>query len=650
MLPSRSLICLLVVLTSLLPVQAQAAVPDTPARAMLERSRAAMRSDPEQGRKLAEQALAELDQAGAAADPDSLVLAHWLLCDYHSERDRAAAEAHLGQARALLPRAPRLRASLLGCEGDLRELAGDSVQAMALFEQSVAVAEQMHDDEQRADGLYHRGYLRGVRGEFANGLFDLRLANQLYERLGMPQQALTSLNAIAILYNRMGDYSQARYYFEAALRAQQAAGLRREQAVTQHNLGRALENLKDWDAAQHAFESVLALSRELGYPRGEAYALRGLASVRNARGDAVGALALLDQASELQHRTPDERLRAQVLLQRGIAMRLLRRPGDAAAALGEAQKVFATADSRAELATTYGELATTLSDQGDWRGAFEQQQKYKAVSDELLHRQLDQRFATLKVEFDSAAKDKENQLLMREKAATERALDQERRASALRAVVIALAALLVAVMGVLVWRHRRTSHRMQDLAMTDELTHLPNRRHVLGTLQAMLADGRACALLIVDLDFFKMINDEHGHLVGDDILRAIATVLRDGGREPVELGRLGGEEFIVVLPEVDIDTAIAAAERLRMKVAGLDVSRWLPDRNITISIGITLAESGDTVSSVLRRADEALYEAKRGGRNRCVARIGGAAGVPVSRGTSAADAPAPVMPAGSVTP
>jgi diguanylate cyclase (GGDEF)-like protein len=622
-------------------------VPDTPARSMLERSRTAMRSDPEQGRKLAEQALADLDQAGAAADPDTLVLAHWLLCDYHAERDRAAAESHLAQGRALLPRAPRLRPSLLGCEGDLRELAGDSVQAMALYEQSVAVAEQLHEDEQRADGLYRRGYLRGVRGEFANGLFDLRLANQLYERLGMPQQALTSLNAIAILYNRMGDHSQARYYFEAALKAQQAAGLRREQAVTQHNLGRALENLKDWDAAQHAFEAVLALSREIGYLRGEAYALRGLASVRNARGDAAGALGLLDQASELHHRTPDERLRAQILLQRGISMRLLRRPAEALAALGEAQKVFSTADSRAELATVHGELATALSDQGDWRGAFEQQQKYKAVSDELLHRQLDQRFATLKVEFDSAAKDKENQLLMREKAATERALDQERRASALRAVVIALAALLVVVMGVLVWRHRRTSHRMQDLAMTDELTHLPNRRHVLGRLQGLLAQRQACALLIVDLDFFKMINDEHGHLVGDDILRAIAGVLRDSGSAPAELGRLGGEEFIVVLPEVDIDTAIAAAERLRLKVAELDVSRWLPDRNITISIGITIAEGGDTVSSVLRRADEALYEAKRGGRNRCVARIG-AMGLPPVRGSVAAQAPEPEVPAGSV--
>jgi diguanylate cyclase (GGDEF)-like protein len=192
-------------------------------------------------------------------------------------------------------------------------------------------------------------------------------------------------------------------------------------------------------------------------------------------------------------------------------------------------------------------------------------------------------------------------------------------------VVIALAALLVVVMAALVWRHRRTSHHMQDLAMTDELTHLPNRRHVLGKLQALLSSAQPCALLIVDLDFFKMINDEHGHLVGDDILRAIAGVLRDSGREPVELGRLGGEEFIVVLPGVDLETALAAAERLRLKVAALDVTRWVPDRNITISLGVTIAEPGDTVSSLLRRADEALYEAKRGGRNRSVARVNGVA-------------------------
>ncbi|HJW10239.1 MAG TPA: tetratricopeptide repeat-containing diguanylate cyclase [Albitalea sp.] len=601
-------------------------------RSLVERSIGAMRSDPERSRQAAEQALIELARR---PDADLQVMAHWLLCDYHAERDRRAAEQHLADGRALLPQVQRsgLRANLLGCEGDLRELSGDSVQAMALYEQAVAAAEQAHDDEALANALYQRGYLRGVRGEYANGLVDLRRANQTFERLELPGQALTALNAIAILYNRMGDHEQARQTYEAALKAQQAAGMRREQAVTLHNLGRALENLGQWDAAQRAFESTLALSRELAYPRGEAYALRGLASVRNARGAPVEALALLDQSNALQQRSADERLRAQVLLQRGMALRALHRPAEALRALNEALEVFRKADSPAELASTHGELAATLADTGDWRAAFEQQARFKAVSDELLHRQLDQRFATLKVEFDSAAKDKENQLLQREKAATELALEQARKAGRLRAVVIALAALLMAGLALQLWRHRRTSLRMQDLAMTDELTGLPNRRHVLGRLNHLLADGTACALLIVDLDHFKAVNDECGHLVGDEILRVVAGVLRDSGREPVELGRLGGEEFVVVLPTAGLDMAMTVAERLRAQVAALDVSRWLSDRRITISLGVTVSVAGEAMSALLRRADEALFEAKRNGRNRAVVRVGtlASAATPIRR-------------------
>jgi diguanylate cyclase (GGDEF)-like protein len=493
---------------------------------------------------------------------------------------------------------------------------------MALYEQAVGVAEKAGDAEMLADALYQRGYLRGVRGDFADGLLDLRRAHQTFERLDMPEHALTTLNAIATLYNRMGDHAQARHYYAAALKLQQAAGMLREQAVTQHNLGRSLENLKEWDAAQRAFDGVLALSRELGYARGEAYALRGLASVRNALGAPADALRLLDQASQFQHKAPDERLRAQILLQRGIALHRLGRHGDALAALNEALAVFRKADSQAELAATHGELAATLADLGDWRAGFEQQARYKAVSDELLRRQLDQRFATLKVEFDSAAKDKENRLLQRANAATERALEQERQAGRLRALVIALAALLVAILAVLVWRHRRTSLHMQGLAMTDELTGLPNRRHVLARLEASIAEGDRCALLIVDLDLFKSINDECGHLAGDEILRAVANVLRDSGRAPVELGRLGGEEFIVVLPHTHLEAAMAVAERLRAQVAALDVSRWVRDRAVTISVGVTVAERGDQASTMLRRADEALYEAKHSGRNRTAARVG----------------------------
>lgn len=618
---------------------------ETPAaspRELVQRSQAAVHRDPRLSRSLAEQALAELARQ---PDPDLEVTAHWVLCDYHSERDPSAAARHLAAARALLPQVKRtaLAASLLGCEGDMSELNGDSQRAITLYEQAVATAEKAGDQEILANALFQRGYLRGVRGDFATGLMDLRRANQIFERIGLPQKATTATNAVATLYNRMGDYAQARHYFEIALQAQLAAGLKRESIVTRHNLGRSLENMKDWDGARAAFETVLADGRELGYLRGEAYGLRGLASVSNAQGQWSEALSLLDRASILQARAPDERLRGQILLQRGIAMRGLKRLAESHIALTEALKVFLGADSQAEIALTYGELAATQAALGDFRAAFESEKKYKAVSDQLFARQLDDRFSTLKIEFDTAAKDKENLLLQREKAATERALAQARRANTLRAVALALAGLLVVVLAVLVGRHRRTSRRMRDLAMTDELTDLPNRRHVLGELDALLDAGDRAAVLIVDLDRFKPINDDHGHLVGDAILRAVASCLLQALPPGALLGRLGGEEFIVVLPSTDAVVAQAAAEALRKSVSALDVSRWLPDRGITISIGVTACDPGEEVSAVLRRADEALYEAKRGGRD-CT-RVNPAPASPAGPHATLPDLPARRAPA-----
>lgn len=599
------------------------------ARSLVDQSQAQVKVDPERSRTLAEQALQQL---ASRPDADLAVRAHLLLCDYHSERERATAEHHVAAARALVPQLRRrgLAAGVLGCEGVLHEGAGDNTRALALYEQEVALAEKERDDEMHADGLFNRGHLRGVRGEFASGLADLKRARAMFERLQMPFHTLTVENTIAILYNRMGDHVQARHYYESALKAQAAAGLQREQAVTQYNLGRSLENLNEWDAAQQAFDQVLKLSRELAYPRGIAYALRGQAAVQNARLQPERALTLLDQASEVQKTLPDARLRAQIQLQRGIALRLQHRLGESAAALNDALKVFGNGESLAEQAATHGALAQTLAEMGDWRGAFEQQSRFKAATDQVLTRQLDERFATLKVEYDNAARDREMALLQQSQKVTEHALVQERLAGRLLSAVIVLAGILLVVLGVLLWRHRRTSAAMRGLAMTDELTGLPNRRAALSELEAQMARAAPdCALLLADIDLFKSINDTHGHLAGDQILRAVAEAVRaiggdlkgEGARRSACLSRFGGEEFIAVLPKVPLADALAAAEHFRERVAAIDVSRHTPGRNVTISVGVTRLVAGDTLSSLLRRADEALYAAKDGGRNRVVSRV-----------------------------
>jgi diguanylate cyclase (GGDEF)-like protein len=525
--------------------------------------------------------------------------------------------------RALLPQARRegLRAGALICEGELAQYGGDNVQAMALFQQAISVAEGRRDEEMLAEALYQRGYLRGLLGELANGLADLRRSIAINERLKLADRAQTATNSVAILYNRMGDYEQARKHFEASLRAQEAQGLVRERLVTLHNLGRVLENLRDWDGAQRAFETVLALSREIRYGRGEAYALRGLASVRNARGAHGEALALLEKAARMQAETPDVRLRAQILLQRGIAERGLKRYEASVADLQAALAVFRQAESLVEIAASHGELSRSLAAAGDWRGALQAHVQFKETSDALLRRQLDERFATLRVEFDTEAREKENAALQRENAAAERALEHGRVAARLQAAVLALLAAIAALLAWLAWRHWRASRAMRTLAMTDELTGLPNRRLVLERLDRLLATpGGRCALLIADLDHFKAINDQHGHPAGDDMLRAAAAALRDAVREPGVIGRLGGEEFVLLLPDADEAAALVLAQRLLLQVRELDVSRRLGAHRLTVSVGLTLSVPGDTVGRMLRRADSALYAAKAGGRDRVVVR------------------------------
>lgn len=167
-------------------------------------------------------------------------------------------------------------------------------------------------------------------------------------------------------------------------------------------------------------------------------------------------------------------------------------------------------------------------------------------------------------------------------------------------------------------------------SLTDPLTGLPNRRAATLDLQQVLdtagADGVPFALAIVDIDFFKAINDLHGHPVGDEVLRQVARALVGKARPNVRVARLGGEEFAVVMPATSVESAVATCEAMRAAVEAAEMAH-----PVTVSIGITAGALGDAVADLYTRADLALYRAKHGGRNRVVA-IGPEADPPVAPG------------------
>jgi len=170
---------------------------------------------------------------------------------------------------------------------------------------------------------------------------------------------------------------------------------------------------------------------------------------------------------------------------------------------------------------------------------------------------------------------------------------------------------------------RGMMRQLEDLASTDELTGLYNRRHFLRKAEAELSRLRAghqSGLALIDLDYFKRINDQHGHAAGDRVLQTFASVARSCLRDDDILARYGGEEFVLLLPNTDAEQFSACCERLREAFANTQPPEGdAPAGHLSLSVGLTLLREGDSLDDALQRADDALYRAKGNGRNRCEA-------------------------------
>jgi diguanylate cyclase (GGDEF)-like protein len=165
---------------------------------------------------------------------------------------------------------------------------------------------------------------------------------------------------------------------------------------------------------------------------------------------------------------------------------------------------------------------------------------------------------------------------------------------------------------------------LETLATTDPLTGLFNRRHFLESLDAEWSRFqryyRSVSVLMLDIDHFKSVNDRYGHAVGDAAIRTVSAACLDGKRKSDIIGRLGGEEFAVLLPETSLSRAKTVAERIRKRVMNSHIVTHQVQFGVTVSIGIAEAIVGMSgIDALMSAADHALYQAKAEGRNRCIA-------------------------------
>lgn len=173
----------------------------------------------------------------------------------------------------------------------------------------------------------------------------------------------------------------------------------------------------------------------------------------------------------------------------------------------------------------------------------------------------------------------------------------------------------------LMQQSRANQEELERLANFDSLTGLHNRRAILHRLDEHIKQVRRyegeLSLIMLDIDYFKKVNDQYGHLIGDEVLENVAVLMQQNVRNTDSVGRYGGEEFIVVLSETDLSSALIVAERLRNAIEAAEMRGSEGNMfGITVSQGVSSYKPGEDKQSLISRADDALYRAKQNGRNR----------------------------------
>lgn len=604
------------------PAPASAPASTAQVRALMAQADEEVERDPDAALRILARAIDMADRLGDAALRREVEVD---ACDARGVLAPAAAQAQAeaGLRAAWTAKDGKAAAGFHACRGAALDHQGHPVEAAVEYEAAVMQAERAESRDVLADALAVRGESRHYQGRYDEAIADLDRAYAISVELGLVSEQRYALNAIANVYSdeNVGEYDKAISYYRQLLEQDRAANARLGEATTRYNIASALEKKGAYAQALTEYRQALETYTAAGDRSSTAETERAIGSLLVRQGKAEEALPWIERAQRRFADLGDEESFERCRLPRARALRALGRLREAGAELDLAERHFRSSHNPRFLARIYAEMAELHAAAGDWRKAYEASVAYRNAQAQLDRRAREEQTSRLRVQFDTAKKEQENRALLIENAHRGEALRSAERMRTLQRVTIMLGAALLLLLGMMALQQLQKGHRLRLLAMTDDLTGLPNRRGILDALERGLSahreDGRPLSIAVFDIDHFKHINDAHGHHGGDRVLETIAAVARARTPEGGSVGRLGGEEFLMVLPGMDAAAACRVAEALREAVSA-GAGLGLPDdaTRVTISLGVAGAQADERSETLLRRADDALYRAKREGRDR----------------------------------
>jgi len=583
---------------------------------MLDEAEHVRTSDKPRARQLVDQV-----ERGKPADPAVVAHVQLLECKLADTPAAAFRAVSIGLPAAERASSAGLRAKLMACHAKALVTDGNSSAAEQEYGTVVAMARRLRDLPLEAEAVGETGYLQYSRGAMADALTNLQTSYHLCAQLGDEKGRLDALADIANVYadEHVAQYDRAIEYYRQLLGEYEKHGQPSDVADTLFNIGSTLEVKGDFPAAELHYRRALSAFQKLGRTEDIAYTKRALGSALMKQGRTAEALQLLDESVAFYEHGHDQENTAHTRQFRGMVLRRLGRFPEALTELEAARQFYERENNVRFLEKNAEEVTVIYAQLGDWKKAYEAAARHATLQETLATTRRDELASRLRVSFDSEKKDQENRALARENALRAAALSEAERRRKLQIAVSILTALLAIAMAILFWRQVVNTRRMRAMAMTDELTRLPNRRHILAAAEiafdAARREGHPVAIIVLDIDGFKRINDTFGHAAGDAVLQSVARGCRLALRPDDQIGRIGGEEFLVVLHSATAEQAREIAERLRLAIEHLDLTSIAPDLHITISLGVWVGTDYDTRAAIAA-ADSMLYRAKESGKNR----------------------------------
>jgi diguanylate cyclase (GGDEF)-like protein len=502
------------------------------------------------------------------------------------------------------------------------EIVGRPADAMAGLNTAIKWAKQHDDKVLYLQGIFSRGIVSTNMGDYVGALSDFQVA---YSVANDDPKSLSKAHVAAMLaqvYEYRHEDSLSIPYFEEAVAAHRLHHAEFDLSIALFGLGKAHRNSGQIELAKEQLQESQELAAKVDDIQGVAYALKELADIDISEKNYQQAQAKLTEAAQIFTQAENHQMSYNIKM----TLASLSLETDE---LTKAQEYLEQAAAYLDRLNMpihnirYDEThAGLLYRQQQYQSAYDELKKAFATYRKFQNTDSTDRLHKLRSRFEMQLTQQENEVLAQKNAIQQLQLNSKKSENIQLALISTFTTLACLLLGLIVYRNKIHKQRLEKLVTLDELTGLFNRRHTMILLEQQIKlasrHNKGLCLAMLDLDWFKQINDSYGHLVGDKVLKEFAHIFRKGLRESDVIGRIGGEEFLIILTHSNSDSAYEVIVNLCNKLRNIGSTIGEPKILLTVSVGLVECKSTDSAENLISLADRALYRAKNNGRNQIV--------------------------------